>query len=173
MSGTNRWIEEGVVRKNSLLRVKLALAVKSSSSLAEAVVGDFYEFNCKSKTLPACSQAPTWTDVTDNPTEPTGYAYAGKPDQLETVELTTRTPIKLTYDAMLEHQKAGDLFTMTYTYDDPRETSVYTITLPNCQIIGVEPSAGGNESGSQTKIKILPEGGSAKNMPATAAVARK
>lgn len=172
MTAVNRWIEEGVVRKNSLLRAKLTLATKSSSSAADAQVGDYYEFNCKSKTLPACSLAPVWSDVTDNPTEPTGYAYAGKSERLETIELTTRTPVQLTYDALVEHQKSGDVFTMTYVYDDPHESSVYTITLPNCQIVGVAPSAGGNDSGSQTTIRILPEGGSAANMPSVTVAAR-
>ena len=162
---TNRWIEEGVARKNGLLRVKLTLTSKGTASESEAVVGDYYEFNCKSKTLPACAKAPVWHDVTDNPSEPTGYAYAGKPERLETIVLVTRTPIQTTYDDLVEHLKSGDVFTISYVYDDPRETSVYTISLTNCQIIGVEPSGGGNESGSETTIRILPEGGSEANMP--------
>ncbi|MBQ9370654.1 MAG: hypothetical protein IJU03_00510 [Thermoguttaceae bacterium] len=172
MSGTNRWIESGVVRKNALLRVKMTLAVKSSTSGASAVVGDFYQFNCKSKTIPSFSKAPIWTDVTDNPEEPSGFAYAGKPEQLETIALVTRTPIQLTYEDLLEHQKAGDVFTIAYVYDDPHETSIFTITVPNCQIIDVSPSGGDNESGSETTIRVLPEGGSAANMPTVSAAAR-
>ncbi len=172
MSGTNRWIEEGVVRKNSLLRVKLTLTAKSASSLSEAQVGDYYAFNCKSKTAPSCAQAPTWSDVTDDPTEPTGYAYAGKPARLETVILVVRTPLKTTYSELLEHLKAGDVFTLTYVYDDPHETNVYTVTLPSCQIVGVEPSAGGNEAGSETTIRVLPEGGAAENMPVVSSTQR-
>ena len=172
MSGTNLWNEAGVVRKNSLLRAKLTLATKSSASGATANVGDYYEFNCKSKTAPACSAAPVWTDVTDNPNEPTGYAYAGKPEQLETITLITRTPLELTYGGLLEHQKAGDVFTLEYTYDDPHETSIFTITVPNCQIIDVSPSGGDNESGSETTIRVLPEGGAAANMPTVSAAAR-
>ena len=165
MAGKNLWKEEGVVRKNSLLRAKLTLDVKSSASAATAEVGDYYEFNCKSKTAPACSAAPVWTDVTDNPDEPTGYAYAGKPEQLETITLITRTPLELTYGGLLEHQKAGDVFTLTYVYDDPHETLVYTVSVANCQIVGVSPSAGGNDAGSETRIRILPEGGAGANMP--------
>ncbi|MBR0224659.1 MAG: hypothetical protein IJL92_01245 [Thermoguttaceae bacterium] len=172
MSGTNLWQEEGVVRKNSLLRARLTLAVKSATSGAEANVGDYYEFNCKSKTAPACSAAPVWTDVTDNPEEPTGYAYAGKPEQLETITLTTRTPLELTYGGLLEHQKAGDVFTLTYTYDDPHETSVYRVSVANCQIVDVSPSAGGNDAGSETRIRILPEGGASANMPTVTTEAR-
>ena len=165
MAGKNLWKEEGVVRKNSLLRAKLTLDVKSSASAATAEVGDYYEFNCKSKTAPACSAAPVWTDVTDNPDEPTGYAYAGKPEQLETITLITRTPLELTYGGLLEHQKAGDVFTLTYVYDDPHETLVYTVSVANCQIVDVSPSAGGNDAGSETRIRVLPEGGARANMP--------
>ena len=172
MTGVNRWKEEGVVRKNSLLRAKLVLTAKTASSATEAEIGDYYEFNCKSKTLPSCTKAPTWSDVTDDPTEPTGYAYAGKPERLDTIALTTRTPIKLTYEALIEHLKSGDVFTLTYVYDDAHESSVYTISLPSCQIVGVEPSAGGNDEGSETTIRVLPEGGSASNMPSVSVSAR-
>ncbi|MGI6401896.1 MAG: hypothetical protein ACOX0A_07290 [Thermoguttaceae bacterium] len=172
MAGKNLWKEDGVVRKNSLLRAKLTLSAKSSASAAEAVVGDYYEFNCKSKTVPACSPAPVWTDVTDNPDEPVGYAYAGKPEQLETIALVTRTPLPLVYEALLEHQKSGDVFTLTYTYDDPHETEVYTISVSKCQIVDVAPSAGGNDSGSETRIRVLPEGGASENMPTVAAEIR-
>lgn len=172
MSGTNLWNEAGVVRKNSLLRAKLTLATKSSASGATANVGDYYEFNCKSKTAPACSAAPVWTDVTDNPNEPTGYAYAGKPEQLETITLITRTPLELTYGGLLEHQKAGDVFTLEYTYDDPHETLVYHVSVANCQIVDVSPSAGANDSGSETRIRVLPEGGAGANMPVVSTTAR-
>ena len=165
MSGTNRWVESGVVRKNSLLRARLTLTTKSTTSGANASVGDYYEFNCKSKSIPSFSQSPTWVDVTDNPSEPTGYAYAGKPEQLEVVELITRTPLQLTYEDLVEHQKSGDVFLLSFCYDDPHETAVYTIGVPNCQIIDVAPTAGANDSGSQTRIRVLPEGGSAENMP--------
>ena len=172
MSGTNLWNEAGVVRKNSLLRAKLTLATKSSASGATANVGDCYEFNCKSKTAPACSAAPVWTDVTDNPNEPTGYAYAGKPEQLETITLITRTPLELTYGGLLEHQKAGDVFTLEYTYDDPHETLVYHVSVANCQIVDVSPSAGANDAGSETRIRVLPEGGAGANMPVVSTTAR-
>lgn len=172
MTATNRWAETGVLRKNNLLRAKLTLTSISASSETDAAVGDYYEFNCKTKTAPTCRQAPTWSDVTDNPSEPTGYAYAGKPDRLDTIVLTTRTPIKLVYDEMLEHLKSGNVFTLTYTYDDPHETSVYTISLANCQLIGIEPSGGGNDSGSETTFRILPEGGSADNMPTVTVASR-
>lgn len=171
-SGTNLWKEEGVARKNALLRVRMTLTSKSSTSLATAGVGDYYEFNCKSKTVPACSPAPIWTDVTDAPGEPTGYAYAGKPERLETITLTTRTPLKTVYGALIEHLKAGDVFTLTYTYDDPHETLIYRIAVANCQIIDVAPTGGGNESGSETRIRILPEGGAPGNMPAVTTESR-
>lgn len=172
MAGTNLWNEEGVVRKNMLLRARLTLAVKSSSSGASGNVGDYYEFNCKSKGLPSFADAPTWTDVTDNPSEPTGYAYAGKSEQISVIELVTRTPLELTYGALLEHQKAGDVFTLSYTYDDPHESLVYSISIANCQIIGVGPEGGDNASGSQMTIKLLAEGGSAGNMPTVTSSAR-
>ena len=172
MAGTNKWVETGVVRKNSLLRVKMTLTTKSSTSGASANVGDFYMFNCKSKTIPSFSKAPVWTDVTDNPDEPSGFAYAGKPEQLETIALVTRTPIQLTYEDLLEHQKSGDVFTVMYVYDDPHESSVFTIAVPNCQIIDISPTGGDNDSGSETTIRILPEGGSAANMPTVTTTAR-
>ncbi len=172
MAGNNKWQESGVVRKNSLLRVKMTLTTKSTTSGASATVGDFYLFNCKSKTVPAFSKAPVWTDVTDNPDEPSGFAYAGKPEQLETIALVTRTPLQLTYEDLLEHQKSGDVFTVAYVYDDPHEQQIYTITVPNCQIIDISPSGGDNDSGSETTIRILPEGGTAANMPTVTTAAR-
>lgn len=172
MAGSNLWKEEGVARKNSLLRARLTLSVKSSTSGAAAEVGDYYEFNCKSKTVPACSAAPVWTDVTDNPEEPTGYAYAGKPERLETVTLITRTPLKLVYGELLEHQKSGDVFALSYTYDDPHEALVYQIGVANCQIVDVAPSAGGVDGGSETRIRVLPEGGASGNMPVVTTTAR-
>ncbi|MDO5310098.1 MAG: hypothetical protein Q4G03_11495 [Planctomycetia bacterium] len=172
MTAVNRWVENGVARKNSLLRAKLTLTSKSSVSGANAVVGDYYLFNCKTKSMPAFSKAPTWHDVTDNPSEPSGYAYAGKPEQLDVIELTTRTPIQLVYEDLIEHQKSGDVFSLEYIYDDPHETSVYTVALPNCQIIDVAPTAGANDAGSQTRIRILPEGGSAENMPSVTVATR-
>lgn len=173
MTATNRWSETGIVRKNSLLRAKLTLTTKSATSAAQADVGDYYEFNCKSKGMPAFADAPTWTDVTDNPSEPTGYAYAGKPEQINEIELVTRTPIPLVYGELMEHITAGDVFTLAFTYDDPLETSIYQITLANCRITSVSPEAGENSAGSQTTIKILPEGGSAANMPVVATIGRQ
>ena len=172
MAGTNRWVETGIARKNTLLRVKMTMTTKSGTSTATAVVGDFYEFNCKSKTPPSFSKAPTWSDVTDNPAEPTGYAYAGKSEQLEPIVLVTRTPIQVVYEELLAHKASGDVFTCAFVYDDPHETSIYTISVPNCQIIDVMPSAGGVDGGSETTIRILPEGGTQANMPTVAATAR-
>lgn len=172
MTATNRWSETGVVRKNSLLRAKLTLTTKSSTSTATAAVGDYYEFNCKSKGMPAFADAPTWTDVTDNPSEPTGYAYAGKPEQINEIELVTRTPIPMVYGELMAHITAGDVFTLTFTYDDPLESSVYAIALANCRITSVSPEAGENSAGSQTTIKILPEGGSSGNMPTVTTTSR-
>lgn len=172
MTATNRWSEAGVVRKNMLLRAKMTLTTKASGSTASASVGDYYEFNCKSKGLPAFADAPTWTDVTDNPNEPTGYAYGGKPEQINTYELVTRTPLPVVYGDLLAHQTAGDVFSLVLTYDDPHETNVYTVTVPKCQIVGIAPEAGENNGGSQTTIKLLAEGGSADNMPDVETTAR-
>lgn len=172
MTATNRWSEVGVVRKNMLLRAKLTLTQKATGSTAEAAVNDYYEFNCKSKGLPAFADAPTWTDVTDNPSEPTGYAYAGKPEQINTYQLVTRTPLPVVYGDLLAHQTAGDIFSLVLTYDDPREEKIYTVSVPSCQIVGIGPEAGENNGGSQTTITILPEGGAAANMPDVTATAR-
>ena len=172
MSATNKWVEAGIVRKNYLLRAKLTLATKAATSGATANVGDFYEFNCKQKGLPSPSDAPTWTDVTDNPNEPTGFAYAGKSEQINAIELVTRTPIQLVYDELLKHKFAGDVFTFELKYDDPHETLVYTITLANCQLVDVSPAGGENNAGSETTLRILPEGGTAENMPIVASTAR-
>lgn len=172
MANVNRWDEDGVIRANTLMRVKLTLTSKSTLSGANAVVGDYYEFNCKSKNLPRSAECPTWNDVTDNPNEPTGYAYSGKSPQLEPIELITRTPVSLVFDDLFQHKTHGDVFTVTFTYDDPLESSVFTITVPNCKIIGLEPQGGETSAGSQTTIKILPEGGSADNMPSVTATLR-
>lgn len=172
MTATNRWSETGVVRKNSLLRAKLTLTTKATGSTATAAVDDYYEFNCKSKGLPSFADAPTWTDVTDNPSEPTGYAYAGKSEQIDVYELVTRTPLPLVYGELLAHQTAGDIFTLTLTYDDPHETKIYSVAVPNCQIVGIAPEGGENSAGSQTTIRLLPEGGASANMPTVAETAR-
>lgn len=166
----NHWKEEGVVRKNSLLRVKLTPTDNSGNALTAQ---GYYEFNCKSKTIPSCSQAPVWSDVTDNPDEVTGYAYAGKPERLDTIVIVARTPLQIVYMELLEHLRKGTIFMLTYTYDDPHEASVYTITLNRCQIVGVECSGGGNDTGSETTIRVLPEGGTSANMPTVAAAARQ
>ena len=172
MAAKNCWVETGVIRKNSLLRAKLTLTKKATNSTATAVKDDYYEFNCKSKGLPAFADAPTWTDVTDNPNELTGYAYAGKSEQIEQIELVTRTPIPLVYGDLLAHQAYGDLFDFELAYDDPHEDSKYTITISNVQIIGVTPEGGENNAGSQTTIKLLAEGGLKSNMPTVKTVSR-
>ena len=172
MTATNRWSETGVVRKNSLLRAKLTLTTKATGSTATAAVDDYYEFNCKSKGLPAFADAPTWTDVTDNPSEPTGFAYAGKSEQIDSYQLITRTPIPLVYGELLAHQTAGDIFSLSLTYDDPHEAKIYTVTVPNIQIIGISPEGGENNAGSQTTITLLAEGGTSANMPAVSETAR-
>lgn len=168
MSGQNRWIENAVgkVRKNLLMRVKMTLTAKATNSGASAVVGDYYEFDCTSKTLPSPADSPTWTEVTDNPNEPTGYAYVGKSEQLENIELVAPTYLKLVYDELLEHKMAGDVFTVVFTYDDPLETSVVTVSVASCQIIGVKTDGGENNAKPTTTITLLPEGGKAENMPA-------
>lgn len=172
MTATNLWAESGIVRKNLLLRVKLTITSTTATGTGAPSVGDYYEFNCKSKGLPAFADASTWTDVTDNPTEPTGFAYAGKSEQIDVIELVTRTPLETVYASLLDSQKRGDVFSLVYTYDDPHETSIYTITVPNVQIIGISPSGGENSAGSETTIKLLAEGGSSLNMPAVATISR-
>lgn len=170
MSGTNLWSEVGIVRKNLLLKAKLTITSKPSGSTVN--VGDFYEFNCKSKGLPAFADAPTWTDVTDNADEPTGFAYSGKPEQIDVIELVTRTPLEMTYSNLLSNMTEGIVFSLTYTYDDPHETSVYTIAVPSVQIVGLSPSGGENNAGSELTIKLLAEGGSSANMPTVTTSAR-
>ena len=165
MVATNRWVETGIVRKNSLLKAKLTLTNKATNSTATAAVDDFYAFNCKSKGLPSFADAPTWTDVTDGADEITGYAYAGKSEQIDPIELVTRTPIPLVYGDLLAHQASGDLFTLVLTYDDPHEEKIYTVTVPKVQIMGLAPEGGENNAGSQTTIRLLAEGGNADNMP--------
>lgn len=172
MTATNRWEETGIVRKNFLLRAKLVLTSKSSASTATAAVDDYYEFNCKSKGLPSFADAPTWTDVTDNAAEPTGFAYAGKSEQIDPIELVTRTPLPVVYGDLIAHQSAGDVFSLVMTYDDPQEDKIYTVTVPSCTLVGVAIEAGENNAGSQTTIKVLPEGGKAANMPAVTETAR-
>lgn len=181
MTATNRWSESGIVRKNMLLRAKLtiktiptglAAIIAASNGSDTRAVNDYYEFNCKSKGLPAFADAPTWTDVTDNPEEPTGYAYAGKSEQIEVIELVTRTPLDSVYGDLLQHQQYGTIFELTYTYDDPHDTYVYTVKVPSVQIVGISPQGGDNTAGSETTIKLLAEGGTAENMPAVTSTTR-
>lgn len=171
---TDQWQTnaKGIVRKNSLLRAKLTVTALAQGSLASVAVGDYYEFPCKSKGLPSFADAPTWTDVTDDPNELTGFAYAGKPEQIDPIEIVTRTPLMAVYDKLLQHYAAGDLFTLLLTYSDPHETYDYTVTLLNCQICGLNIEAGENNAGSQTTIKLLAEGGISANIPAVAEVTR-
>ena len=79
MAERDRWIEKGagVVRKSLMLRVKLTLTHKSANSGATTEVGDFYTLNFKTKGAPSFADASTWTDVTDNPNEPTGTLTLG------------------------------------------------------------------------------------------------
>lgn len=174
MAERERWIEKGagVVRKSLMLRVKLTLTHKSANSGATAEVGDFYTLNCKTKGAPSFADASTWTDLTDNPDEPTGYAYAGKSEQIKTMEFQTRFVLTLAYDELLEHMKAGDVFSVTEIYDDPLETEIYETETPNCVICGLTIEPGDNGSESTMTIKLLPEGGSAENMPKTTTKAR-
>lgn len=172
MTAANKWSESGIIRKNSLLRAKLTLKSKATGSTASISVDDWYEFNCKSKGLPTFADSPTWTDVTDNPAEITGFAYAGKSEQLEVIELVTRTPIPMVYGDLCKHQSYGDVFELEYTYDDPHEEKIYTIAVGNVQIVGVSIEGGETNAGSQTTIKLLPEGGTAANMPAVTQTSR-
>ena len=54
---------------------------------------------------------------------------------------------------------AGDIFELKYTYDDSFETSIYTITVPNCQLLNVVASGGETNEGSTTVIKFNAAGG--------------
>ena len=102
----------------------------------------------------------------------TGYAYAGKSEQIDQIELVTRTPLPVVYGDLIAHQSAGDVFSLVMTYDDPQEDKIYTVTVPSCTLVGVAIEAGENNAGSQTTIKVLPEGGKAANMPAVTETAR-
>lgn len=172
MPATNRWSQEGTATSNALLRVKLTLTAKAATSGATAAVDDYYEFDCIEKGLPKAEDNPTWNYVTDNPDEVTGYTYSGKAPQLSVMELTTKTPLPLVYGDLLQHKAHGDIFTATYTYDDPKETNIFTITLAQCRIIGIDVQGGDNANGSKTVIKVQPTGGSAANMPAFTSAAR-
>ena len=191
----NLWREEGVVRKNLLLKCKLTVhrtpntwqkigdATKPTGA-TESVGSDgtktydysnanYFDFHCKSKGLPAFADAPTWTDVTDNANEITGFAYAGKSEQLDVIEITARTPLQTTYENLLACQANGVVFKLTYTYDDPHETYIYTIDLPMVEIVGLSPSGGDTGSGSELTIKLLAEGGTKEQMPTVSAQERR
>ena len=177
----NLWVEEGIVRKNLLLKVKLivdSLPAKDSwnslgSNGTMPAEGNYFAFNCKSKGLPAFADAPTWTDVTDNAKEITGFAYAGKSEQIDVIELTARTPLQTTYERLLACQANGVVFKLVYTYDDPHEALIYTITVPSVEIVGLSPSGGDTGSGSELTIKLLAEGGTSSNMPTVKSESRK
>ncbi|MDO4587882.1 MAG: hypothetical protein Q4C95_11395 [Planctomycetia bacterium] len=160
MTEQNRWIETaGKVRKNSLVRVKATLTTKAAGSTATASVGDWYEFNCKIKNFPAMTENPTWTVVTDNPLELTGRTYVGKSEGLEPIELTTETILPVVYGDLTKHRIAGDIFTLLFTMDDPKEATLHTLSIPDCQLTGVTTEGGETNSGPESVIKFQPEGG--------------
>ena len=179
MAGNNLWVENGIVRKNLLLKVDLIVTGTPATwqglgGLGSAPsVNDHFAFNCKSKGLPAFADAPTWTDVTDNAKEITGFAYAGKSEQIDVIELTARTPLQTTYENLLACQANGVLFKLVYTYDDPHEDKIYKITVPHVEIVGLSPSGGDTGSGSELTIKLLAEGGTADQMPTVTTESRQ
>lgn len=174
----NLWKENGIVRKNLLLKCKLTIfrmpaEYRIRDGLSIPSTGDFFKFNCKSKGLPAFADAPTWTDVTDNADEITGFAYAGKSEQIDVIEITARTPLQTTYETLLFCQANGVVFTLTYEYDDPHEDKIYEISLPMVEIVGLSPSGGDTGSGSELTIKLLAEGGTKEQMPTVASLSRE
>lgn len=183
----NLWQENGIVRKNLLLKVKLTVFRTPSTDSWKALGNaqcpksidadgadnaNYFDFHCKSKGLPAFADAPTWSDVTDNADEITGFAYAGKSEQIEVIEITARTPLQTTYENLLACQANGVVFKLTYTYDDPHESKIYYIDLPMVEIVGLSPSGGDTGSGSELTIKLLAEGGTRNQMPTVTASSR-
>ena len=185
---------EGIIRKVGLLRACLILRTLSTKSkeafgsemiesTGVSVTSDaltfpnsnkpsYYLFDCKSKGMPTFAEAQSWTDVSDNPDEITGYAYAYKSEQLEQVELQMRTPLQVVYNKLLTHMANGDVFDLVFEYDDTHETNIFQILLPNCCIVGLSNEAGENGASATTTVKILAEGGIKTNMPKVISFAR-
>lgn len=160
----NLWSETGVIAKGALLRVKATLVRKATNSNAKAEVGDYYEFNARTKTAPSFAESPTFADTTDNPEELTGITHVGKPEGIDPIEVVTRFNADVAAE-MQEHQAAGDIFEVCETYDDPMEENIYTITTPNCYVTACTKDVGGNDSESSMTTKFQPRGGKRDDMP--------
>lgn len=52
-----------------------------------------------------------------------------------------------------------------YREDDPTTLKEVSIVVPKCTLVGLAPAGGENNSGSNTTIKLQPEGGAAINLP--------
>ncbi|MDO4558621.1 MAG: hypothetical protein Q4C47_06625 [Planctomycetia bacterium] len=175
MTATNRWTIEsnaGKVRKNLLVRVKAVLTSKASSSTATAAEDDYYDIDCTAKGLPSLTDPSVWSVVTDNPEHPVGFRYVGKSEGFETIELTTETAFTIVYGLLQAHLVAGDVFTLVFTYDDPLETSVHTLSVPACTLCGLASTGGETTAGSTTTIRFQPMGGTMDNMPTLTSTAR-
>ncbi len=175
MTATNQWDMEtdaGKVRKNLNIRVKATLTAKSTNSTATAALADYYEFDCTAKNLPALDDPATWSVVTDNPEHPVGFKYVGKSEGFAAIELTTETAFALVYGKLQPHLVAGDVFSLTFTMDDPLETKIHTLVIPQCTLCGVAPTGGETNAGSTTSIKFQPMGGTSANLGTVTATAR-
>ncbi len=173
MTATNRWSETdaGRISTNGLLRVKLTLETKATGSTATAAVGDYYEFPCTTRNLPNLADNPTWSVLTDDPNDLCGRKYTGKSEGFDAIEL--QMPAVLDVHRELEmHRISGDVFTLSYTYDDPLETKTHTMSLPKCKLIGVSISGGEVNAASTMTVKIQPMGGIADNMITLTSTAR-
>ena len=165
MTAVNRWdtTDAGNLTQNYLLRAKITLAIKATSSTATAAVGDYYEFPCTVRNLPNLADNPTWSVLTDDPNDLCGRKYTGKSEGFDAIEFQMPAVFGIHQELEL-HRISGDVFTLSYTYDNPTETKIHTLSLPKCQIIGIQISGGEVNAASTMTVKIQPMGGVADNM---------
>ncbi len=155
MAQEETWVATGMLRKNSLLRLKAVVKRRSNNSEAAADATDFYTFPCSAKGFFSLKDAPTWSVVTDDPAQLTGKTYVGKTEGAEPIEVSTETVFDMNHE-FAKHQVAGDIFTLIFTYDDPLETKIYTITIDDCQVLGVSTETSDINGGSTTTFKFQP-----------------
>lgn len=173
MVAANKWIETdaGRVSKNYLLRAKLTLTTKATGSTATAALGDFFEMPVTNRGMPNLADNPVWSVLTDDPLELCGRKYVGKSEGYDVIEL--QVPAILAIKQELElHRMSGDVFTLSYTYDDPLETKIHTLSITTVQIVGVSLSGGEVNAASTMTIKLQPHGGVAASMAALTSTAR-
>lgn len=119
---------------------------------------NYIQMICTNKSAPGFDDAPTWSTVTDDPTEKIGRTQVGKPEKLTTLEF--QAPSSANVDAMMEqHLTNGSIFALIYTYDDPNEDYIYKIIVKKCKISGTGGGGGDNNSASSSTYKFEPYGG--------------